>query len=180
MAGVRQVINLLFPPGNAWRLRGTLWLLLDGIADTFERVKDFLSGVLNESIPGNAEITLSDWFAAFGIAYYASLPLAEKRQQAKAAYTSAGGQSLGYIKDQIQIEFPNVYLTEDVEDVFQFHVLGDVPTSRNYLRLLSIVARITPAHLESLYNIRILAGSNVARCSLGITGIARTGKAEPD
>lgn len=177
---VRRVLNLLFPPGNAWLLRGTLGLLMDGIADSLTRARDFLRGLLRESIPGTAEATLPDWFAALGIAYYASIPLAEQRQQAKAAYTSAGGQSLGYIRDQIQIELPNVYLTEDEEDVFKFHVLGDVPTSRNYLRLLSIISRIAPAHLEPLYNVRILAGSNVARCSLGITGVARTGKADPD
>ncbi len=172
MAGLSMTALMrLLPMQTEGDLRNTL----DGLGISLDRAKAFLNEVKTESMPATAtEFTIDLWLQALGISMASSATLAEKRAQATIAYTSVGGQSIGYITDQINIRFPDVYLTET--GTFEYTVNGFYPFARDFLYLLALLQRIAPAHLIAIYNVRSVFDGDVARCRIGIVGRAICGR----
>jgi uncharacterized protein YmfQ (DUF2313 family) len=110
MAIMQKVIKGLFPP--SWNLTRDLKAVIEALSLSFERIRIFFSGVITESNPGTAIITLEDWFSQEGIIYDDSLSVARLQKLANQAYSTTGGQSRGYLNDQLQIAFPDVELQE--------------------------------------------------------------------
>ena len=86
--------------------------VIDALSLSFERLREFLRDVLTESNPGTSEDTLSEWYEQFGIRYDSTLSLTMRQARAKQAHTSVGGQSIGYLNEQLQIAYPDVELQE--------------------------------------------------------------------
>ena len=86
--------------------------LVDALAVSFERLRAFLRGVLTESNPGTADDTMEEWYTQLEIDYDATKNLSELQARAKQAHTSVGGSSIGYLNEQIQIAYPDVFLEE--------------------------------------------------------------------
>lgn len=179
---IETAIRRLLPRGQAWKGRGTVGDVLDALALSIQRAKDFLADARFESMPGTAEDTLREWFFTYGIAWDKQQNTASRQKSALAAHTNAGGQSFDYITQQIQLEFPNVIITETPRVPSgwdnEFTVSGDVLNSAAYYRLQGLIERIAPAHLEVVYDIRILSNLSVGRTGLAITGRAITGRIE--
>lgn len=197
MGLIDRTLRRLMPGGNAWRGRGNLALVLEGLAGQIEAARAFLDAAQTESIPKTASVTLQDWFRALGMYYEPGRTDDQRRAAADLAYTSAGGQSLEYLTDQLQKEYPHVWIEEGATDAsgvagdavsgesvtsayynfsFNFSVKGDVFTVRDYYRVVSIVQRLAPLHLEPEFFIRILNELDIARTGIAVTGRARTGK----
>ena len=88
---MKRVLRLLFPPGHAWKLPGTLGDLVDALAESFARLRLFFRGILTESLPGTAEDTLSEWYETLGLKYDPTQGLSARQARADQAYTSVGG-----------------------------------------------------------------------------------------
>ena len=98
--------------------------LIESLGDSFERLRIFLRGVLTESNPGTADDTLEEWYTQLEINYDPTKVLTELQNRAKQAHTSVGGSSIGYLDDQIQIAYPDVFLQEVVIDPEQMAGFG--------------------------------------------------------
>lgn len=109
---IKRALRLLFPPGHAWTLTGTLGDLVDALAESFSRLRTFFRGVLTESLPGTADDTLLEWYEALGLIYDETQILADRQARADQAYTSVGGQNKDYLEAQIQRAYLDVYLVE--------------------------------------------------------------------
>jgi hypothetical protein len=148
---------------------------LDGVGISLDRAHEFLRAVQDNARPITAsEDTIDLWLQALGITMPASSTLGEKRAAADAAYSAKGGQSIGYIRSIFNKRFPNVSITET--DTFEFTLGGFYPYSRDFVYLLALVQRITPAHLEAVYNVRPVYDGDVARCRWGVVGRAICGR----
>ena len=109
---IKQALRLLFPPGHAWTLTGTLGDLVDALAESFARLRLFFRGILTESLPGTADDTLLEWYETLGLKYDPTQGLSARQARADQAYTSVGGQNKDYLEEQIQRAYPGVYLVE--------------------------------------------------------------------
>ncbi len=89
-----------------------LTALIDALGDSFGRLVTFFRGVLTESNPGTADDTLEEWYTQLEIAYDATKLTEELQNRAKQAHTSVGGSSIGYLNEQLQIAYPDVFLQE--------------------------------------------------------------------
>ena len=199
MAIIKRALRLLFPPGHAWTLTGTLGDLVDALAMSFSRLRTFFRGILTESLPGTAEETLPEWYESQGLEYNPTLPLAKRQKRAESAYVATGGQGFNYLQDRLQAELPEVYITESTgEDsagvaaitgiarcgiercgkgilLHSFLVQGYVEDSGEYNRLLSILARIFSLHLAPIMGVTNKSILGIDRCGIGRTGTARCG-----
>ena len=86
--------------------------LFEALGFSVERLRLFLMEVIAESNPGTAVDTLPEWYQQSGIRYDSTLPLELRQARAKQAHTAVGGQSPGYLNDQIQIAYPDIKLQE--------------------------------------------------------------------
>ena len=198
MGVVPRSLRLLFPRGFAWRLPGTSGTLVDALALSVDRLRLFARGVIAESLPGMADATLREWYAALDLPYDASLPLAARRARIAGAYTATGGQSFLYLQDRLQAELSDLYLQEAaIEDegvaavagvgraglmragagnpLHMFSVLGFVDTTDEYNRMLAILARIFPLHLQAILGVSITAYLGLARAGIAKAGVMRAG-----
>ena len=86
--------------------------LVDALAVSFERLRVFLRGVLTESNPGTAVDTLPEWYTQLEISYDPTQLTDVLQRRAQQAHTSVGGSSIGYLNEQLQIAYPDVFLQE--------------------------------------------------------------------
>jgi hypothetical protein len=118
MAIMQKVFKSLFPP--SWNLTRDLKAVIESLSLSMERVRVFYTGVLTESNPSTAVDTLPDWFDQEGISYDSTETLTRRQQLANQAYSTTGGQSIGYLNYQLQIAFPDVELQEvSISPVYQ-------------------------------------------------------------
>jgi len=154
---------------------GQLTQVLDGVGISLDSAKQFLKEIYFEAMPATATAkTIDLWLQALGIYLPSSASLAEKRDAAQSAYTSIGGQSIGYIRGIINQRFPDVILTET--NGAQYTLSGFYPYSVDFLYLLAITQRIAPAHLQAIFNVRVVYDADVARCGIGSVGRAICGR----
>ena len=154
---------------------GQLTQTLEGLGVSIDRAKAFIDEVKRETTPATAtEATIDLWLQALGLGSSPSDTLASKRDAAVIAYTSIGGQSIGYITEQINKLFPDVTLSET--GTFEYTVGGFYPFARDFLYLLALLQRISPAHLQAIYNVRSVFDGDVARCGIGTVGRAICGR----
>lgn len=124
----------LLPP--SWRLGVDLRAVIEALGLSFDRMRTLLRGVLTESNPSTAVFTLPEWYDQLGLIYDVTQTLAVRQARAKQAYSSLGGQSIGYLNEQLQIAYPDVYLEEiyvDNENMVGYGMVGlmmvyDYPT----------------------------------------------------
>ena len=148
---------------------------LDGVGLSLDRAREFLKEIQTESRPGLAtDYTIDLWLEALGISMPSDATLGDKRAAAETAYASPGSQSIGYIRDKINARFPNVTITETSTTAYTMG--GYYPYSRDYVYLLALLQRITPAHLDAIFNVRSVYDGDVARCNWGIIGRAICGR----
>ena len=100
--------------------------LIDALGDSFGRLVTFFRGVLTESNPGTAVDTLEEWYTQLEISYDPTQLTKTLQNRAKQAHTSVGGSSIGYLNDQIQIAYPDVFLQEVVIEPEQQAGFGQV------------------------------------------------------
>jgi hypothetical protein len=175
MAGlIRNALTRLLPNGHAWRPATMTSAVLDALAESIDRVLAFLSDVRAESTPRTATNTIGEWYASMGIKYTPTIDLTTARGQIDSAYTSVGGQSIGYLNDQVKKQFPGVSIEEQGSD-FSYLVFGDVNTTNDYSSLLGLIDRLAPLHLAPVFNIRIIETLTTAYTGISIAGKARTG-----
>nr|WP_233142895.1 putative phage tail protein [Marispirochaeta aestuarii] len=117
---MRSTLRSLFPPGHPWQLFGNIGQLVDALALSLERLREFLMDVITESNPGTATDTLQQWYAQLGITYDPTQSTATLRKRAKQAFTAIGGQSKEYIEAVLQVAYPNVTIEEvEIEPINQ-------------------------------------------------------------
>ena len=122
---MKKVLKGLFPP--SWGLTRDLKAVIEAISLSFDRIRVFLNGALTESNPGTAVLTQEEWHGQEGIAYDSSLSVAKNQSLSRQSYSSTGGQSPGYLTEQLQIAFPDVELQEvsiDPEFIAGFGMAG--------------------------------------------------------
>jgi len=112
MGIMRSTLRRLFPRGPAWRLTGTMGALIDALAASLERAREYARGIVDESLPSTATDTLDRWFRMLGLPYDATQTLSTRRQRARQAYTAVGGQNKAYLESTIQQAYPDVELEE--------------------------------------------------------------------
>lgn len=185
MAGlIHTALRRLLPGGRAFRLTGQASNMLDGLADSLCRPRLFLRNVQAEALPATASATIDQWLDLLGISVPAGTTLGDKRKIAAAELTATGGQSLEYINGRLQAIFPNVYVEESEDGsgvgpfTFYYYVRGFYPYASDFLRILSILARIAPLHLVPVYDARSVYDGDVARCRIASTGRAICGRRE--
>jgi len=105
------------PGGQAWQLAPTFKAVINALGLAFDRMRDFVQGIVDESLPSTAEDTLSEWFDMLGLPYDATQTLETRRNRARQQWTATGGQGLDYLNGIIQIAFPDV----ELEPAFQFY-----------------------------------------------------------
>lgn len=196
---MQKTLRLALPKGHAWLAPGDAGLLVDGIAISFGRLRTFLRGILAESQPLTADSLLPEWFAALGLLYDSTQTLADRQARANMEHTSVGGQSLDYLQTQVNREAPDITILEGSDTVsagylgeagvgeagiaetgsgtengyLYYTVLGYVQDRDQYNRLVAILQRIFPLHLQP-YNLSII----LSEFGLAEAGIAETGVAE--
>jgi len=108
----------LFPPD--WSLIADLKAVIESLSLSFERMRVFLNGVLDESNPSTAVETLEEWFNQEGIVYDSTQSTSRLQELANQAYSNAGGQDPDYLNTQLQKAFPDVQLQEvSIDPEFQ-------------------------------------------------------------
>ena len=110
MGIMEKSLKGLFPPD--WNLIDDLKAVIESLSLSFERMRVFLNGVLNESNPSTAVETLEEWFNQEGIAYDSTQSTARLQELANQSYSNAGGQDPDYLNTQLQKAFPDVQLQE--------------------------------------------------------------------
>lgn len=88
----RSMLDALLPPGPIWVPKdgGGFDLLLEGVADSTETMREFLDSLSETRSPANTTI-LSDLEKEFGIIFNSSLTESERRAQLLAAKTGNNG-----------------------------------------------------------------------------------------
>lgn len=84
--------------------------VLEALALSIGRVREYLAETVREAGPGTATETLPDWYAELGLSYDATQTLATRRTRAVQAERVGAGQSLGALNEVIQVAFPDVQL----------------------------------------------------------------------
>ncbi len=146
-----------------------IFTLKKGVGVYLDRVFLDLAKIIKESNPGTSNETLPEWAKDY------ALPLSIGSRGVRNTFASTGGQSLEYLQDAVSAEFPNITITET--GVLTYEVSGSVLTTNDRIRLESVIDRIFPLYCSVTENIIVVSGADVARCNLGITGAAITGKA---
>jgi hypothetical protein len=189
-------LRLLWPTGKAHRLLGDGKKLMDGLGVGLDRVHDAARLVLDESIPFRALVTLPDWHEALGIPYDATLPIDSQRTRLDAVWSAVGGMTLNDLQEQVQKEFPGVYITEvsatgecgvaecgiaicngqagDYSPTY-YDVTGEVNDDSELMRLGRILDHFAPAHLIANIIVDVLSitatSSEAGDCICGL-GVA--------
>lgn len=193
---IRKALTRLMPPKG---FSGGASQVLDGLAVSLERAKEFLRAVEDESNPGTATAYIEEWLLLLGVSAPYGATLGDKRALALSAWTSLGGQSLDYINTQIRRVYPNAFIEEQPLDnelrmgeaeigdlecatdtptqLLYYVVAGYVNWARERFGLQGIIAHIIPAHLTQIFEARVQFDGDVARCGIATTGRSICGRA---
>jgi uncharacterized protein YmfQ (DUF2313 family) len=95
-----------------WRLGFDFRAVIDALAVSYSRLRLFFRGILTESNPGTAEDTLSEWYEQLGIHYDSTKDIESLQRRARQAYSTIGGQAIGYLTEKVQEAYPDVELEE--------------------------------------------------------------------
>ena len=179
---ITKALAILHPKGQAWMIpKGDFRKLLEGLAIEYNRQKEFVEGVLDESYPPAITETIEEWFKAFNIPYDPGYTLQQARDIITERWTSVGGQDIVYLQDQIdKAGFTNITIYEIIEPVgddgsivgesvvgaaecwnpdnligvewyFHYLIVGTVDDRNALFRLFNIVDKICPYHAQPLY-----------------------------
>lgn len=184
MSLINQALKILLPPRLVDTEQGDTSAFIDGTARAIDRVRQYISDVRSESRPISAVSTLREWYRALDIVYNPSEPLSVRQRRIATIFTSIGGQDPDYLRRQLQLEFPNVDFEErtgDPPDEWAFYSLtGDVDTEQERSELLTLVARLFPAHLEYIDLVEVAETFNWAVTGVGRVGVARCATSADD
>ena len=192
---MRRVIKSLFPSGHPWRIKGVFGDLVDAIGDVLNRVRDFLIQVRQESNAGTADITLEQWYAQLDIRYDPTRSIRQRRRRARQAWAAIGGQNPAYLRETIQVAFPDVDLRENLMGDYVGSMAGvgqagvmqaqdypswtDDPDSDGRYQYLVEGSVETTEDFESLENLieKIMPAHLTAVYQIGITNAEPTAEA---
>ena len=200
--GLGITLRRHLPGGQPWETKGTLWSLVDALGLSLDRLRDYLLGVAINSRPKTAVETLADWCADLSVVFDSTQSLARMQTRLNGQITALGGQSAGYLQAQIQKELPNIVIVQVLlhpasrlgvghcgiatcngstglpgSAIYYYYIRGTVQDHDEYSRLVGLVERLMPKHLEPIYQVSILSDNAIARAGLAITGRARLGVA---
>jgi len=175
---MNTALRLLWPTGKAHRLLGDGSKLIDGLSLEPERVHVAARAVVDEAIPFRALVTLPDWHEALGIPYDPTLPIASQRARLDAVWSAVGGMTLSALQEQVQKEFPGVFISEvsvtsecgldecgvavcngqasDYSPTY-YDVTGEVNDDSELMRLGRILDHFAPAHLIANIIVEVLS-----------------------
>lgn len=196
-----RVLRLLFPPGSAWQLPGALGDLVDGLADSLKRMRDFLHDALAEMIPYTATDMLEEWHEALGQKYDPTQTIADQRTKLDAIMSAVGNTTLNQLNTQMHKELPDVDISEIYEEdttaecgvgetgvaecastlegeevnPYLYRVEGEVEDDVEAARVAAVLEHFAPLHLAPLSDLVILTDTGTAECGIATVGIAETG-----
>ena len=198
--GLGLTLRRHLPAGQPWEAKGTFWSLLDALGLSLDRLRAYLLGVVTNSRPKTAVDTLSDWCADLGIAYDPTQTVTRLQTRLSGQITAVGGQSSGYLQAQIQKELPNIVVVQVLlhpgsrlgiarcgvatcngagslpgAAIYYYYVRGTVQDHDEYGRLVGLVERLMPKHLEPIFQVAILSDNAIGRLGLAVVGRARLG-----
>ncbi len=198
---MRQVLDRLHPSGSAWRIIGTLALVMDGLGDYLERVRQFIRAAQAESLPYTATDMLPEWHEALGQRYDATQTPDYQRRMLDAIWTAFGGVQLNKLNLQMHKELADVDVVEIVSagtssiageaecgaeecnstvatteiNPYVYMVAGTVQNDTEAARVAAVLAHFAPLHLQAQSSLTILTDSKTAECGLDVCGIAECG-----
>lgn len=198
MGIMSATLRSLFPRGSAWRLPGNLGAVIEGLADTLERVRTFLRAAITEAVPGSAVSMLPEWHAALGRRYDATQTVANQQRMLAAVHTARGGVGLVDLNGQMHKELAGVNFSElaygptsraglavcGIErcgsvnpgtdaNPYMYLVSGTVQNNNEAARVASVIAHFAPLHLLPSSILTVLSASGTSKAGLDTCGIAR-------
>ena len=179
MSIIKDAIKILLPPVLDYHDTTTDGFV-DGTSRAIERLRKFLSDVTVEANQYTTTSLIREWFRELDLPFFDDSIEANRRRVA-VILTSLGGQSVDYLREQLQIEFPTVDFNErtgadaGADPWKYFSLTGTVETERDMDRLRTLVARIFPAYLEYIDLVDVAETYIWAVTGLGRTGMALTG-----
>jgi len=181
MIGISEnLIKRLFRYGmsNFFRIGQNILNLINATGKSIDSSVDYLNGIFDESIAETiTELSINDWCEAYGIQYDTSIGFDANKATIVSMINSSGGQSVDYITDAIQSQFPAVFLTET--GACAVLVEGSVLNFNDYARLQGQVQRILPINVDVSYDIYLINEQDIAIAGKAIAGKALTGKITP-
>jgi hypothetical protein len=181
MGIISDALKILLPPRLISPTDIQTGAFVDGTARAIERLKKFLSDVTVEADPTTTDALISAWFAELDLPYTPTDSLMVNRRRIAAILTAVGGQSVDYLREQLQVEFPDVDFIERTgadagDDPWKYYSLtGLIETELEMDRLKTLVARLFPAYLEYIDLIDVAETYIWAVCGIGRVGMALTG-----
>jgi hypothetical protein len=174
--------------------------ILAGTADAVEDLKTQGRTVITESWPGTAVDTLPQWHDTLGVAYDPTArSIAEQQTMLAAMETAVGGSTLAKLQAQLDKEFfgrivvSEAYvigivgqalcglarcgLASPIIYAYGYNVTGTVYSSTEAARVVAILQRYAPAHLQPNSLLTDLSATAVGLVGIARVGIARVGKA---
>lgn len=183
MGIIKDTLKILLPPILDYHHPHTD-AFVDGTSRAIERLRTYLSNVTVEANPYTTTELIQQWFREIDLPFFDD-SLESNRRRVAVIITSIGGQSVDYLREQLQIEFPSVDFNERTgadagEDPWKyFSLTGSIETERDMDRLKTLVARIFPAYLEYIDLVEVAETYIWAVCGVGRCGMARTGEGYP-
>lgn len=173
---LRQVLELLFPRNLIDKHDTQTSAFIQGTTDTLARGKEYLDTALTESRPETALITLPKWYEDFGLIYDPNEPVSQRRRHVTVVLSSVGGQNPEYLRRQLQFEFPGVDFVERTGEAISepawsyYSLIGTIDTECDRSELLTLVAKLFPAHLEYIDLVEVEETAEWAVCGIGRVG----------
>lgn len=165
----------LLNPNNAWNQK-----FIAGTARALARLADLAFSVLVEAIPGTSTALIEQWSKDLDVLYEPADSLATRQARVASVYTAIGGQNPDYLREQLQKEFPDVDFIERTgtspNEHLYYRLIGSVANSDEHDRLLTLVAKLFPLHLEFTDLVDISTSDDAARVGIARVGYALTGK----
>jgi len=107
-----RLITSLLPEGLVFKLFGDFKNVMLGISDTIERAKLYAKNTINESQPINAVDTLESWYRALNIKYDPTETTRNLQLRISQVATAIGGQNITYLRERVNIAFPEIQIDE--------------------------------------------------------------------
>ena len=195
---IEKTLRRLLPPGSPSAYTGHALQVLEALAVSLARPKEFLRSVQDEANPGTATAYIDEWLALLNVSPEYGATLGDKRALAFSAWTSLGGQSLEYINAQIRKRYPNAFIYEqdldtelrlgeaEVGDLecsdaeltqrLYYVVSGYVDWAVERYGLQALISHIIPAHLSQIFQSRVQFDGDVGRCGIATAGRSIVGR----
>jgi hypothetical protein len=195
MGIMHDALKLLFPRGEAWR-RIPQDALVTGLGCNLDKLESGAYAIINESRPGTATDTLPEWHEVLGQHYDPSLLIADQRARLESTRLSIGGMTLLQLQDQLQREFPLVFVFEvttnseagedecgvaicgAVEGDYHptyYDITGEVGDEADEIRIRAILEHFAPAHLDPNVLVTIPGITTSSEAGIAICGLEEAG-----